>query len=219
MLVNLHVCLILTQRNHIFFSLEIWIFAQLRKMLRNYIFSCFFLVYQNEAANLNCFIDRYRKICFPMMLLLLLWRWFLIISVYLCRYAFSIWFCERLTLSVCSITEPWMQINKLVNTTWLIFKSILFLGVMLLIHILMFVILTEDDTSVATEVKVPILMSFHRHVYDREWHFSCESSDFKRSSSIKTLLILFVLSPPRTVTQKSKLKRKKRRSKILYRFL
>ncbi|MCD9559112.1 Farnesyl-diphosphate farnesyltransferase [Datura stramonium] len=37
----------------------------------------------------------------------------------------------------------------------------------------------EDDTSVATEVKVPILMSFHRHVYDREWHFSCGTKDYK----------------------------------------
>ncbi|KAF3635294.1 Squalene synthase [Capsicum annuum] len=37
----------------------------------------------------------------------------------------------------------------------------------------------EDDTSVATEVKVPILMSFHRHLYDREWHFSCGTKDYK----------------------------------------
>lgn len=33
---------------------------------------------------------------------------------------------------------------------------------------------TEDDTSIATEVKVPILIDFHRHIYDREWHFLCE---------------------------------------------
>ncbi|XP_019169353.1 PREDICTED: squalene synthase-like [Ipomoea nil] len=32
----------------------------------------------------------------------------------------------------------------------------------------------EDDTSIATEVKVPILLNFHRHIYDREWHFSCD---------------------------------------------
>ncbi|GAA0169107.1 transferase [Lithospermum erythrorhizon] len=32
----------------------------------------------------------------------------------------------------------------------------------------------EDDTSLATEVKVPILMVFHRHVYDKDWHFSCK---------------------------------------------
>ncbi|XP_073313995.1 squalene synthase-like [Primulina huaijiensis] len=37
----------------------------------------------------------------------------------------------------------------------------------------------EDDTSIATEVKVPILMSFHRHIYDREWHFSCGTKDYK----------------------------------------
>ncbi|KAL6494798.1 squalene synthetase-like protein [Orobanche gracilis] len=30
----------------------------------------------------------------------------------------------------------------------------------------------EDDTSIATDVKVPILMAFHQHIYDREWHFS-----------------------------------------------
>ncbi|CAA2979959.1 squalene synthase [Olea europaea subsp. europaea] len=37
----------------------------------------------------------------------------------------------------------------------------------------------EDDTSIATEVKVPILMAFHQHVYDREWHFSCGTNDYR----------------------------------------
>ncbi|KAL3539018.1 hypothetical protein ACH5RR_002384 [Cinchona calisaya] len=37
----------------------------------------------------------------------------------------------------------------------------------------------EDDTSIATEVKVPILVAFHRHIYDREWHFSCGTKDYK----------------------------------------
>ncbi|KAK6121489.1 hypothetical protein DH2020_044768 [Rehmannia glutinosa] len=37
----------------------------------------------------------------------------------------------------------------------------------------------EDDTSIATEVKVPILMAFHRHIYDREWHFSCGTKEYK----------------------------------------
>ncbi|KAL0422813.1 UNVERIFIED_CONTAM: Squalene synthase 2 [Sesamum latifolium] len=37
----------------------------------------------------------------------------------------------------------------------------------------------EDDTSIATEVKVPILIDFHRHIYDREWHFSCGTKDYK----------------------------------------
>ncbi|KAK3441096.1 hypothetical protein EUGRSUZ_B01606 [Eucalyptus grandis] len=32
----------------------------------------------------------------------------------------------------------------------------------------------EDDTSIPTDVKVPILKAFHQHVYDKEWHFSCE---------------------------------------------
>ncbi|KAL6545987.1 squalene synthetase-like protein [Orobanche gracilis] len=37
----------------------------------------------------------------------------------------------------------------------------------------------EDDTSIAADVKVPILMAFHQHIYDREWHFSCGTKDYK----------------------------------------
>ncbi|XP_051146412.1 squalene synthase-like [Andrographis paniculata] len=37
----------------------------------------------------------------------------------------------------------------------------------------------EDDTSIAAEVKVPILMAFHHHIYDREWHFACGTKDYK----------------------------------------
>ncbi|KAK4491424.1 hypothetical protein RD792_002172, partial [Penstemon davidsonii] len=37
----------------------------------------------------------------------------------------------------------------------------------------------EDDTSIPEEVKVPILMAFHRHIYDREWHFSCGTKEYK----------------------------------------
>uniref|UniRef100_A0A2C9V1B0 Squalene synthase n=1 Tax=Manihot esculenta TaxID=3983 RepID=A0A2C9V1B0_MANES len=37
----------------------------------------------------------------------------------------------------------------------------------------------EDDTSIPTDVKVPILIAFHRHIYDRDWHFSCGSKDYK----------------------------------------
>nr|ABG66304.1 squalene synthase [Polygala tenuifolia] len=37
----------------------------------------------------------------------------------------------------------------------------------------------EDDTSVPTDVKVPILKAFHRHIYDREWHFSCGTKEYK----------------------------------------
>ncbi|XP_072973997.1 squalene synthase 1-like [Typha angustifolia] len=37
----------------------------------------------------------------------------------------------------------------------------------------------EDDTSIPTEIKVPILESFHRHIYDRDWHFSCGTKDYK----------------------------------------
>ncbi|KAK9025271.1 hypothetical protein V6N11_038140 [Hibiscus sabdariffa] len=32
----------------------------------------------------------------------------------------------------------------------------------------------EDDTSVAADVKVPILIDFYRHIYNPDWHFSCE---------------------------------------------
>ncbi|KAL8540166.1 hypothetical protein ACS0TY_001664 [Phlomoides rotata] len=37
----------------------------------------------------------------------------------------------------------------------------------------------EDDTSISTEVKVPILKTFHRHIYDSEWHFSCGTKNYK----------------------------------------
>ncbi|XP_031271644.1 squalene synthase 8-like [Pistacia vera] len=37
----------------------------------------------------------------------------------------------------------------------------------------------EDDTSIPTEVKVPILLAFQSHVYDRDWNFSCGTKDDK----------------------------------------
>nr|WPA94585.1 SQS [Aralia elata] len=37
----------------------------------------------------------------------------------------------------------------------------------------------EDDTSIPTEVKVPILMAFHRHIYEKDWHFSCGTKEYK----------------------------------------
>ncbi|XP_030531942.1 squalene synthase 2 [Rhodamnia argentea] len=37
----------------------------------------------------------------------------------------------------------------------------------------------EDDTSIPTDVKVPILTAFHQHVYDKEWHFSCGTKEYK----------------------------------------
>nr|XP_009769885.1 PREDICTED: squalene synthase-like [Nicotiana sylvestris] len=37
----------------------------------------------------------------------------------------------------------------------------------------------EDDTSLAIEVRVPILRNFYCHFYDREWHFSCGTNAFK----------------------------------------
>ncbi|XP_047325770.1 squalene synthase 2 [Impatiens glandulifera] len=37
----------------------------------------------------------------------------------------------------------------------------------------------EDDTSIDTEVKVPILLAFHRHISDPGWHFSCGTNHYK----------------------------------------
>nr|ACX42423.1 squalene synthase [Bupleurum chinense] len=37
----------------------------------------------------------------------------------------------------------------------------------------------EDDTSISSEVKVPILMEFHRHIYNSSWHFSCGTKEYK----------------------------------------
>ncbi|CAD6343653.1 unnamed protein product [Miscanthus lutarioriparius] len=37
----------------------------------------------------------------------------------------------------------------------------------------------EDDTSISTEVKVPILQEFYRHIYNRDWHFSCGTNHYK----------------------------------------
>ncbi|CAH2076799.1 unnamed protein product [Thlaspi arvense] len=32
----------------------------------------------------------------------------------------------------------------------------------------------EDDTSIPTDEKLPILIAFHQHIYDTEWHYSCK---------------------------------------------
>ncbi|KAB2603221.1 squalene synthase-like [Pyrus ussuriensis x Pyrus communis] len=37
----------------------------------------------------------------------------------------------------------------------------------------------EDDTNIATDVKVPILLAFHQHIYDPEWHFACGTNNYK----------------------------------------
>ncbi|KAL6517344.1 squalene synthetase-like protein [Orobanche minor] len=52
----------------------------------------------------------------------------------------------------------------------------------------------EDDTSIAADVKVPILMAFHQHIYDREWHFSCD-----KILAHKPLLLGIILRAPATV--------------------
>ncbi|GLT30641.1 hypothetical protein SLA2020_054320 [Shorea laevis] len=37
----------------------------------------------------------------------------------------------------------------------------------------------EDDTGIATDEKVPILIAFHDHIYNCDWHFSCGTKDYK----------------------------------------
>lgn len=51
----------------------------------------------------------------------------------------------------------------------------------------------EDDTSIPTEVKVPILQEFYRHIYNRDWHYSCTESllGICGSSSLKMGLCHF----------------------------
>ncbi|KAM0927781.1 hypothetical protein ACQ4PT_002059 [Festuca glaucescens] len=35
----------------------------------------------------------------------------------------------------------------------------------------------EDDTSIPTEEKLPILRDFYRHAYDPNWRYSCMATD------------------------------------------
>ncbi|CAA7047528.1 unnamed protein product [Microthlaspi erraticum] len=37
----------------------------------------------------------------------------------------------------------------------------------------------EDDLSIPMETKVPVLIAFHRHIYDPDWHFSCGTKECK----------------------------------------
>ncbi|KAG6528782.1 hypothetical protein ZIOFF_010967 [Zingiber officinale] len=39
--------------------------------------------------------------------------------------------------------------------------------------------LAEDDTSIPSDIKVPILQSFYCHIYDSQWHFSCGTKEYK----------------------------------------
>jgi farnesyl-diphosphate farnesyltransferase len=45
----------------------------------------------------------------------------------------------------------------------------------------------EDDTSIPTEVKLPILQDFYRHIYNPDWHFSCM---YEISPNNTSLLVL-----------------------------
>ncbi|KAK3145756.1 hypothetical protein QOZ80_3BG0256940 [Eleusine coracana subsp. coracana] len=37
----------------------------------------------------------------------------------------------------------------------------------------------EDDTSIPADVKVPILQEFYRHIYNRDWHYSCGTNNYR----------------------------------------
>nr|ARA73617.1 squalene synthase [Lepidium apetalum] len=37
----------------------------------------------------------------------------------------------------------------------------------------------EDDTSIPTDEKVPILIAFHQHIYNTDWHYSCGTKEYK----------------------------------------
>lgn len=37
----------------------------------------------------------------------------------------------------------------------------------------------EDDTSIPTDVKLPILREFYQHIYNRDWHFSCGTNHYR----------------------------------------
>nr|XP_043639762.1 squalene synthase-like [Erigeron canadensis] len=37
----------------------------------------------------------------------------------------------------------------------------------------------EDDMSIPTDIKIPILKNFHRYIYDPNWHFSCGDHERK----------------------------------------
>ncbi|MCO5615050.1 hypothetical protein L7F22_069338 [Adiantum nelumboides] len=37
----------------------------------------------------------------------------------------------------------------------------------------------EDDMSIAVEIKLPVLKSLHKNIYDPEWHFFCGDKDYK----------------------------------------
>ena len=54
----------------------------------------------------------------------------------------------------------------------------------------------EDDTSIPTEVKLPILRDFYRHVYDPDWRYVCTygilSPKNKRLLCYFTVLFLLV---------------------------
>ncbi|KAH0936104.1 hypothetical protein HID58_013221 [Brassica napus] len=39
----------------------------------------------------------------------------------------------------------------------------------------------EDDTSIPTDEKLPILIAFHRHIYDTDWHYSCKFEEYQEA--------------------------------------
>ncbi|KHN22718.1 Squalene synthase [Glycine soja] len=43
-----------------------------------------------------------------------------------------------------------------------------------------YTMLHKDDSSIETDVKVPILIAFHRHIYHHDWHFSWVCSQLSK---------------------------------------
>ncbi|KAL0717484.1 hypothetical protein Bca4012_066806 [Brassica carinata] len=44
----------------------------------------------------------------------------------------------------------------------------------------------EDDTNIPTDVRTPALISFHRHIYEQDWHFSCKSPEQYQEAVVDT---------------------------------
>ncbi|KAG6777893.1 hypothetical protein POTOM_017734 [Populus tomentosa] len=71
------------------------------------------------------------------------------------------------------------ELRNAVCIFYLVLRALDTVGLFLLTLCFTNVDALEDDTSIPTDVKVPILIAFHRHVYDHDWHFSCGTKDYK----------------------------------------
>ncbi|KAG6779560.1 hypothetical protein POTOM_015952 [Populus tomentosa] len=71
------------------------------------------------------------------------------------------------------------ELRNAVCIFYLVLRALDTVGLFLLTLCFTNVDAPEDDTSIPTDVKVPILIAFHRHIYDHDWHFSCGTKDYK----------------------------------------